>query len=188
MHKFVSRRMYLILSVILCIALLAILSANVLPDQTWNVLMHIEKGYAAIVSRMTPVPTGADRIAEEAIIDEVVVHNLLPSSVEQPVFLRVDGKDPSNELMARFAPMGKTMNKASGAYFDQSKLGVPLDLSSGESGMLLSVDSIKWLFGDRVEVRASLTCGHLCGEGGLYELVKTKGHWTVETRKEHWVS
>ena len=80
------------------------------------------------------------------------------------------------------------MNKASGAYFDQSKLGVLLDRSTGESGMLLSVDSIKWLFGDRVEVRASLTCGPLCGEGGLYELVKTKGHWTVETCKEHWVS
>jgi hypothetical protein len=99
MHKFVSRRMtYLILSVILCIVLLAILSANVFPDQTWNVLMRIEKGYAAIVSRMTPVPTGADRIAEEAIIDEVLVQYLLPSSVEEPVFLRVDGKDPSNEL------------------------------------------------------------------------------------------
>ena len=170
MHKRVPRRTkYLILGVIPCIVLLAILAANVFPDQTWNAIMRIEKAYAAIVSRMTPVPTGAERIAQEAIIDEVVIQSLLPSSVEGPVFLRVNGKDPSNELMARFAPMRKTVHRASEAHFDSGRIGVPLDRSTGESGVLISVDSITWLFGDRVEARAGITCGSLCGEGGLYE-------------------
>lgn len=179
----------LILSAILCcgIALLATLSANVFPDQTWNMLTTVEKHYADFVSRLTPVPTGADRIAEEAKIEEAIFRYFLQPKVEGPVFLSVDGKDPGNDLMALFASSGKAVNKASAAYFDRTLRG-PLDRSTGKSGVLLSATSIKWLFGDRVEIAASLTCGPLCGEGGTYLLMKKRGRWTVEACKEHWVS
>jgi hypothetical protein len=192
MHKAAIRMRRLILSIMFCcgIVLLAILSANVFPDQTWKVLSRIEKGYADIISRTTPVPTGANRITEEAAIDEAVFRYFLQWKVKEaePAFLSVEGRDPSDELMARFAPLGKTVSKASAAYIRPEFEGIPLHRSTGERGVLLEADSIKWVFGDRVEVRATLTCGLLCGEGCIYQLVKTKGRWTVETCKQHFVS
>lgn len=192
MHKAAKRMRRLPLSIMFCcgIVLLAILSANVFPDQTWKVLSRIEKGYADMISRMTPVPTGANRITEEAAIDEAVFRYFLQWKVKlEPVFLSVEGRDPSDELMARLAPLGKTVSKASAAYIRPEEFtGIPLQRSTGERGVLLEADSIKWMFGDRVEVRATLTCGLLCGEGCIYQLVKAKGRWTVETCKQHFVS
>jgi hypothetical protein len=183
MDNVVSRRIRpLFWSALLCfgIVLLGILSANFFPDQTWDVLTSVEKQYAEIVSRMRPVPTGADRSAEEARIDEAIFRYFLQSKVEDPVFLSVDDKDPTDDLMARLATSGKPVRKGSEAHFDGTSIRL--------EGVLLSATSVKWLFGDRVEIGATLTCGPLCGEGGVYVLVKKRGRWTVEECKEHWVS
>lgn len=146
-----------------------------------NLLTSVERRYVDIVSRMISVPPGADRRLEEGRVYETVFRDWIQSDkLKRSVFIRVDSKDPSDEFMARFATVGRTVNKASEAYFDYSTLRGPLDRSTGQRGILLSVTSIKWVFGDRVEVNASLNCGSLCGKGGVYRLVKKRGHWTVE--------
>ncbi len=133
---------------------------------------------------MTPIPSGTERNVEEAKIYEAVFRDLIESNkLKRPVFLRIDGRDPSDEFMARFASSVTPVNKASAAYFDQKILRGPIDRSTGKTGVILSTGSINWLFGDRAEAKAILNCGPLCGEGGVYQLVKRRGRWTVDTYK-----
>jgi hypothetical protein len=165
-------------------ALAGVLSANVFPDQTWKVLIRVEREYSGIVSRMTSIPSGQHRNVEEAKIHEAVFRDLIQSNkLTRPVFLRIDGTDPSDEFMARFASSVTPVNKASAAYFDPKILRGPIDRSTGKTGAILSTDSISWLFGDRVELKAILNCGHLCGEGGVYQIAKRRGRWTVDSYK-----
>jgi hypothetical protein len=63
-----------------------------------------------------------------------------------------------------------------------------VDRSTGERGVMLSASSIKWSFGDRVEVDGGFYCGHLCGSGGVYEVMKSRGHWKVESYRKRWDS
>jgi hypothetical protein len=164
--------------------LLGFVAGNIFPEQTWIVLTSVEERYGSIVSLMTPIPTGSDRKLQEAAIHDAVFQDWIEShKVKCPVFLRVDGKDPNDDFMARFANSERAVNKASEAYFDHSTLRGPLDRSTGRRGILLSASSIKWLFGDRIEVNFSENCGLLCGRGDVYQLVKQHGRWTVEGSK-----
>lgn len=133
---------------------------------------------------MTPIPSGTERNVEESKICEAVFRDLVESNkLKRPVFLRIGDKDPSDEFMARFASSVRPANKASAAYFDQKILRGPIDRSTGKTGVMLSTGSINWMFGDRVEVKAILDCGPLCGEGGMYQVVKRRGRWTIDTYK-----
>lgn len=101
-------------------------------------------------------------------------------------FLKIGENDPSDEFMSRFATFAPAPLKASRATFDVSQ-GYT-DQGTGKHGALLEVDSIKWLFGDRVDVEGGYACGGLCGSGGSFQLVKRSGRWIVETYAMRWVS
>lgn len=162
--------------------LLALVSVNVFPDQTWRVLKTLEKVYADTVSRMITVPTGVNRQIQEDRIYEAVVRDLIESNrLRGTVFLNIDHADLSDEFMARFASSGVTVKRTSEGYIDQRILRSRVDRSTGKAGVDLSMGSIGWLYGDRVEVQVDLICGPLCGCGGIYQLVKPRGRWTVET-------
>jgi hypothetical protein len=171
------------------IVLVAIACANFLPDQTWHVLNTLEITYAGMISRMTPIPTGADRTAEEDNIREAIVRDWAgPKGLKRLVFVSIDGHDPSDEFLARFADLRPTLvKKASEQRFDIASHQW-VDQSTGERGVSVSVNSIKWLFGDRAEAEVAMRCGSLCGVGGVCEMVKKKSRWTREALLRQWVS
>src|ERR1700688_2867962 len=69
---------------------LALVFANVFPDQTWAALNTTKTLYAETASRMIPVPTGASRRSEEDRIREAVFRDLIGSTVRGHV-LTIDG-------------------------------------------------------------------------------------------------
>jgi hypothetical protein len=164
---------------------LALVFANVFPDQTWAALNITKTLYAETASRMIPVPTGASRRSEEDRIREAVFRDLIGSTVRGHVFLTIDGNDPSDKFMAQFADLKPAVKKAAEA---ECTIRGCFDRSTGERGVVLSVSSIHWSFGDRVEVEGGFHCGPLCGSGGGFEVMKNSGHWGVEWYRKHWDS
>jgi len=163
----------------------AVAFGYIFPDQTWSTLNAAKTLYAEIVSRMVPVPTGAARGAEEDKIREAVFLELIGSNTSRRIcFLSLDGSDPTDSFMFQFADLAK-VKKLSKAEFTSRGW---LDISTGERGEVLSIRSIKWFFGDRVEVEAGVFCGTLCGSGGTYEVVKCARRWKVESYRKKWDS
>ena len=155
---------------------LALVFANVFPDQTWATLNFAETLYSETVSRMIPVPTGASRRIEEDRIREAVFRDLIGSTVRWHVFLEIDGNDPSDKFMAHLADLKRALKKASEVEYT---IRGCFDRSTGERGVVLSVSSINWSLGDRVEVEGGFHCDPLCGSGGVFEVMKNSGHWGV---------
>lgn len=170
------------------LGLLALASANLLPDQTWRALNTARTTYDGIVSRLTPMPSGTDRNVQEFRIYESIVQTLIGSNPSsRTIFLSIDNADPSDELISRFNASGLMVKRASEAHFDETK-SAWTDHSSGREAVRIDLGSIRWVFGDRVEATGGLTCGMLCGAGGIYQLVKTHGRWTVTECRDRWVS
>ena len=171
------------------IVLIAIACANFFPDQTWHVLNTLEITYAGMVSRMTPIPTGADRKAEEDNIREAIVRDWAgPKGLKRPIFVSIDGHDPSDEFLARFADLRPPqVKKYSEHRFDIASDHL-VDRSTGEHGITLSISTVKWRFGDRAEAEVAVLCGSLCGVGGVFEMVKKRSRWTREVFLKRWVS
>ena len=158
--------------------LLGLACANLFPDQTWRALNTARNTYDGIVSRLTPIPSGTDRNVQEFRIYESLVRDFIGSNPsDRIIFLSVDNADPNDELISRFTE----------AHFDNTK-SVWTDHSSGREAVRIDVGSIQWVFGDRAEVKGGLNCGMLCGAGGVYQLVKTHGRWTVTECRDRWVS
>ena len=150
--------------------LLAVVLANVFPDQTWTALNTAKTLYADTVSRMTPIPTGATRRVEEDRIRESFFRYLIGSrKTSSPIYLSIDGRNPSDDFMARFVDLKPPLR---GVSEGESTIKGWIDRSTGERGVVLSVNSVKWSFGDRVEVD---------GSGGVYEVVRNRGRWNVES-------
>jgi hypothetical protein len=125
------------------------------------------------------------RRSEEDRIREAVFRDLIGSTVRWHVFLTIDGNDPSDKFMAQFADLKPAVKKAAEA---ECTIRGCFDRSTGERGVVLSVSSIHWSFGDRVEVEGGFHCGPLCGSGGVFEVMKNSGHWGVEWYRKHWDS
>jgi hypothetical protein len=191
MKSALSKRKWFVLAGVLgfAIVLVAIACANFFPDQTWHVLNTLEITYAGMISRMTPIPTGADRRAEEDNIREAIVRDWAgPKGLKRLIFVSIDGHDPSDEFLARFADLRPTLvKKSSEQRFDISSEHL-VDRSTGQRGVSLSINSVKWLFGDRAEAEVKTFCGFLCGSGGVCEMVKKKSRWTREAFLRQWVS
>jgi hypothetical protein len=169
-----------------CVSVLfALVFGNIFPDQTWAALNTAKTLYSETVSRMIPVPTGASRSIEEDRIRSAVLRYLIESTVRLHVFLKIDGKDPSDKFMAQFADLNPAVKK--GSEVDCTIRGC-FDRPTGERAVVLSVSSIKWSFGDRVEVSGGYQCGPLCGSGGVFEVMKNSGHWKVQSYRKQWDS
>ncbi len=124
----------------------------------------------------------ADRAIEEDDIRESVFRYTIEGVKSNgPFFLSINGKDPSETFMARFATSNKIVKKASGSYFNKDAFpGWLRDRSTDQEGMSFSVGSISWLSTDRVEVRGRMYCGALCADAGIYRLRKMKDRWVVD--------
>lgn len=126
-------------------------------------------------------------IQEDNIRESVFRYRLEHAQGNGPFFLSIDGKDPSDTFMARFAALNKAVKKESNSYVKKEVLGLR-DRSTDEHGVSFSVGPISWLSTDRVEVTGGTYCGSLCADGGIYRLTKKNGHWMVVEYEEQWVS
>lgn len=122
-----------------------------------------------------------ERSLEEDNIRECIFRYRMDKSKSSgPFFLSINGKDPSDSFMARFASSKKQVKKASQSYFKKDPFpGWIRDRSTDKQGMSFSVSSINWLSSDRVEVRGGMYCGGLCADAGVYRLEKKGARWIV---------
>ena len=128
-------------------------------------------------------------IQEDDIRESVLRYRLNPSKSNGPFFLSINGHDPSDAFMRRFADSGRIVKKASESYFKKDPFpGWLRDRSTDEKGMSLWVGPINWLSSDRVEVRGGMYCGGLCADAGIYRLKKKEGHWVVVEYKVQMIS
>ena len=132
----------------------------------------------------------ADRaIQEDDIRESIFRYRMNYPHRDGPFFLNIDGKDPSDTFMARFANVDRKVKKASQSYFRKDpSSGWLRDRSTDEQGVWFSVGAISWLSLDRVEVRGGMYCGGLCADWGVYRLKKKNGRWAVEDYKVEGVS
>lgn len=178
-------RIALVTGALICACvMLALGSANIFPDQTWYVLNTL---WPDTVSRLWPMPTGADRATEEGNIYEAVFQYMIESNnLRGHIYLSLEGKDPSDKFMARFTNRNPGVKRLSEA--EQYPLRGFVDPSTGERGVMLSVSSVKWSFWNRVQAAGGCHYGSFGGSGGIYEVVKRRGHWRVEAYTKRWVS
>jgi|SRR5215469_13516365 len=189
------KRVLLASFVILGCALLGLAAANIFPDQTWRALTQARTLYDGMVSRITPMASGEDRYIQECQIYESLVRGFVGSSqMNQTIFLRVAGADPSERLLGRLKGRlkgtGLVLRKESDADFGESFYDSRIwtDPATGGRVRMIAVGSVRWVFGDTVEVYGGEECGSLCGGGGIYRLVKRHGEWKVADYLSRWIS
>lgn len=96
-------------------------------------------------------------------------------------FLSMDGKDPPQAFVQRFAGHIPQVKESSRSYFRKSPFpGWLRDKESGLKAALLSVGAISWLSPNLVEVEGGIYCGGLCGASGSYHLERQSGKWVVK--------
>jgi hypothetical protein len=132
----------------------------------------------------------ADRaMQEDEIRESVFRYRMDLRHRDGPFFLSIDGKDPNDTFMTRFANADRKVKKESQAYFKKDPPpGWLRDRSTDEQGVAFSVGAISWLSLNRVEVRGGMYCGGLCADWGIYRLKKKNGRWAVEDYKVEAVS
>ncbi len=156
---------------------------------------------AAPVSR---VPL--DRVLQEDDIREVVfryrIGNRYVEFSKSPTFLTIDGKDPSDEFMARFAGLQPPVKKGSGAYVKENPFEDPpgdpnkwdrmrgklRDRSNDERAFSVHVGEISWITPTQVEIWGGTYCGWTCGDAGVFRVVKKDGRWVVEEYEQRMIS
>ncbi|MGH9509955.1 MAG: hypothetical protein ACRD2M_08460 [Terriglobales bacterium] len=118
---------------------------------------------------------------------------------QSPSFLTIDGKDPSDAFMARFAGAKPPVKKGSGAYVKENPFtemvgdpnkrppleGMLRDRSNDKKAFSVHVGEISWMTPALVEVKGGTYCGWTCGDGGLFRVVKKDGQWRVENYEQH---
>ncbi len=123
------------------------------------------------------------RVFEEDDIREAVFRYLFNShQLRGPIFLSIDGYDPSPSFLARFAGMEFQPKPISRSYFKLLPFpGWLRDRTTSKKGMAYSVDSISWTSPTRAEVRGGSYCGGLCAASGVFTVVKMHESWIVES-------
>ena len=183
------RRELAVAAAITCGCVLVFLgAANSFPDAIWLLLTKAQAKYEGMISRLTPIPSGVDGNFQEYRIYESVIRSATLD--DNVIFLRVNDSDPTDELIGRFKASGLVVKRASEANFRDGETVWRYwkDPASGRRAVEINVGSVRWLFGDRVEVSGGLSCGPHCGAGGIYRLVKRKGRWAVDDFRQEWIS
>ena len=96
-----------VVTVLICTAsaLLVFAFGNLFPDPTWRALNTARKIYAGTVSRLTPLPTGADPAAQEENIREAVFLDMIGSKETRRLFFLKIGKDDASDEFMLFPPL-----------------------------------------------------------------------------------
>ena len=100
-------------------------------------------------------------------------------------FMALDGADPSDEFLKRFADHKPVVKKKSQGVVH---LGEFKDKKTGEKGLVFGLGTIKWVSDTEVEITGGYYEAGLSASGNTYFLKKEKGKWTVTKEVRHWIS
>lgn len=163
--------------------------ASFFPDQTWRALSTDRTMYDGFVSRLTPIPSGADRNIQGFSIYESLVRDLVGNRMNEIIFLELAGADPNDELLTRLSASALVGKRASEAHFREGQSTARwTDPATGKPAVMIDIGSIGWVFGNSVEVKGGLGCGPLCRGGGVDQVAKRHERWTVSGSRDRWVS
>lgn len=136
-------------------------------------------------------------LAENHIRTLVFWHAFKVKPYAQPYFLSFDfldsatGKlilsDPSDEFIRQFDGHSISVRKKSQARFLLST-GEMVDTLTGQKGYNLSIGPLWWKDNNVVRVNYSVTCGNLCGWGGVLTIQLTWRGWRITNEELRWVS
>ncbi len=102
-------------------------------------------------------------------------------------FVAVNGKDPNDELIRRLQDIPRKIMKISAAK-SAKQMGGLVDKETKESGIEFSVDTIRWLDEESVEVDGGYFCDSLCGAGTTYKLHHENDKWVVKSAILRWIA
>ncbi len=101
-------------------------------------------------------------------------------------FLKIDGGDPSEDFIARFADRKPAVLPASLAEASADK-GV-LHKETKERGLIFSIDKIEWVSDTEVKVSWGYYEAGLSASGNTATLKLEGKGWTVINDQMHWIS
>jgi len=102
-------------------------------------------------------------------------------------FIEIQGKDPSDDFISRFSDLPRVIKKISS---EKPAKGphTPVDKPSGRTGIIFSVDSIRWQSKDLAEVEGGYYCGGLCAAGITFTVERANGKWLIKSSRMNWIS
>jgi hypothetical protein len=150
--------------------------ANVFPDQTWFAVCAAETLYTKTLYTF-------GRTQEDKIHEAVLRHLVQSHSLKGPIFLRIDGRDPSGKLIAGLSGMNPAVRRASESELAPDTCTCT-ERSTGECGTFLSLSSVRWSSPFRVELDGSLQLGGDPGFFGTYAVVRNSSGWAVQSSDE----
>ena len=100
--------------------------------------------------------------------------------------LSLQGKDPSDELMKRFAGDSITVKKRSALARSETNNEF-IEKESGKSAALLSIDKLKLLKDGGAEVEGSCGYADWAARGYKYSLVREEKRWIVKHADPTWI-
>ena len=138
-------------------------------------------------------PNAAERpLTEEDQIRFLVLSDLLgkESREKKTRCVTVDGekKKPSKALLERLKQVHPKVKSGSRCYLDKQDGDVVVDGVTGKEALLFSVNKLKRLDRDRVELSGSNYEANMASFGCKYTLVRENGIWKIETVSDCYIS
>ena len=90
----------------------------------------------------------------------------------------IKGKDPSDGLIHRLHDIPRKIRKLSSARY--GKLAAPFDRTTHQSGIIFSVEGIRWSNNDAAELHGGYYCNGRCGASILFTMQRENGKWVVK--------
>lgn len=103
-------------------------------------------------------------------------------------FVSIEGKDPSDDVLARFKDIPRVTKKASESEIGEVQRMPVVDKSSGERGIRFWADKVRWRGKDSADVEGGYHCDGLCGAGIRFRVKRKNGKWVVTSSKMEWIS
>ena len=144
---------------------------------------------------LVAVPISGQNSEQKKEFDPDVVESVFRYQITQcaegmtltAVFLlSVQGKDPSDEFMKRFAKESVSVKKKS-AVANSEQTNEFIDKESRKFAAVLSVDKLKFLEDGKAEVEGSCGYADWAARGYRYSLVREKDRWIVKRADFIWV-
>ena len=124
------------------------------------------------------------------------------------IYLRVDGKDPAPEFLARFEGQHpRVQPKSEGGVYMSPELfvdpeskeipvaestapadGSPKSKKSQVRAIVFSLGKIRWHSDKKAEVSAAYDCGMLCAAQYTFVLRKKNNRWVISEARTEWIS
>ena len=121
------------------------------------------------------------------IYEALFRHQMQPYGPPLIIFLEINGANPSDKFMARFADDTQSVKKRSAAK-SAGPGGTVVDTMTGAAGVRLSAGPITWLDDVKVQVEGGYVRAGKHGRGGDFVLELRDGEWIVTGETPTWES